>query len=142
MSKLIGNRLKELRERAGLTLEDVGKKIGVSRATAQRYESGAISGIPYDKIEKLAELYHVSPGYIMGWLELKVDAPDLKHNFYDRSKFYEVKLTDIFDEQEIELLANFHKLNDVGKNAILSVLRTYVDMPDFAKKEESAAGST
>ena len=63
----IGKRIKSLRTSKKLTLEEVGKFLGVGRATVQRYESGIISGIPSDKIELMAKLYNVSPGYIMGW---------------------------------------------------------------------------
>ena len=55
--------LKSLRKLNKLTLVDVGKKLGVSKATVQRYESGEID-IPYDRICQLAEIYNVEPGYL------------------------------------------------------------------------------
>ena len=45
-----GDRIKKLRNELGLTLEEVAKKVGTSRQTIQRYESGEISNIPSDKI--------------------------------------------------------------------------------------------
>jgi len=63
----IGERIKNLRIKKGCTLEEVGKFIGVNRATVQRYESGIIPGIPSDKIELLANFFNVTPAYIMGW---------------------------------------------------------------------------
>lgn len=63
----IGDRLRTLRLERDMTLEEVGKFIGVSKQTLQRYESGVISNIPSDKIENLAHYYGVSPAYIMGW---------------------------------------------------------------------------
>lgn len=63
----IGDRIKYLRNKNDMTLEVVGKYIGVSRQTLQRYESGVISNIPSDKIEKLAEIFNTSPAFIMGW---------------------------------------------------------------------------
>ena len=58
-----------LRERSGMTLEDVSKIVKVSKQTVQKYESGVVQSIPTDKIELLAKAYDVSPGYIMGWLD-------------------------------------------------------------------------
>lgn len=55
--------LKLLRKINNLTLDDVGKKMGVSKATVQRYESGEID-LPYDRISQLAEIYNVHPGYL------------------------------------------------------------------------------
>ena len=50
-----------------MTLEDLGNKIGVSRQTIQRYESGVITNIPSDKIELLAKYLSTTPSYLMGW---------------------------------------------------------------------------
>lgn len=61
------NRIKELRLKKGLTLKQVADAIGVSEATVQRYESGKIGSLKYEKAEALAKLFNVSPGYLMGW---------------------------------------------------------------------------
>lgn len=59
--------LKSLRIKSGRTLEEIGKFAGVSKQNLHKYESGIITNIPSDKIEKLANLYNVTPAYIMGW---------------------------------------------------------------------------
>lgn len=63
----IGNRIKIKRLENNLTLEELGKKADVSRATMQRYESGKITNIPSDRIERISEALGVSPAFIMGW---------------------------------------------------------------------------
>lgn len=64
----MAERIKWLRkEKARITLEELAKKVGISRATAQRYEAGIITNIPSDKIELLAEALETTPGFIMGW---------------------------------------------------------------------------
>lgn len=60
-------RIKALRKERDLTLKDVARLLGVTEATAQRYESNAIKAIPYETISKLAEIFDCSPSYIMGW---------------------------------------------------------------------------
>lgn len=65
----IGERLKELRERNRMTLEEVAKYLNIGRPTVFKYENGTVTNIPSDKIEMLARLYGVSPAYIMGWEE-------------------------------------------------------------------------
>lgn len=67
----LGERLKIKRMEKNMTLEELGKKTNVSRATIQRYESGVISNIPSDKIELLADALEVSPAYLMGWEDEK-----------------------------------------------------------------------
>lgn len=49
------------------TQEEIGKKVGVGKATIQKYENGIITKIPSDKIELLAEALETTPGFIMGW---------------------------------------------------------------------------
>jgi len=59
--------IKSYRIQKGLTLEELAQKVGVSRQTIQRYESGVISNIPSDNIEKMANALDVTPGNLMGW---------------------------------------------------------------------------
>lgn len=60
--------LRNLRIMNNLTLDEVAHKVGVTKPTLQRYESGVISNVPpSDKIEKLAEVYNTTPAYLMGW---------------------------------------------------------------------------
>ena len=65
---VINERIKERRNHLKLTLEEVATQVGVSRQTIQRYESGVISTIPSDKIERLASALLTTPAYLM-WLE-------------------------------------------------------------------------
>lgn len=59
--------IKLRRQQLSLTLEDAANYIGVSKATLQRYESGVISNIPAENIEKLSEVLRCSPAFLMGW---------------------------------------------------------------------------
>ena len=65
----IGERVYELRHDLGLTMVELGDKIGVGKATIKKYESGDIKNIPSDKIESLAEALETTPEYLMGWTE-------------------------------------------------------------------------
>lgn len=63
----LNDRLKAARAAKGFTLDEVAAKVGVSRQTIQRYESGVISNIPSDNIEKLAAALDTTPAVLMGW---------------------------------------------------------------------------
>lgn len=65
----IGQRIKEARIDKQMTMEELGKVIGVRRATISRYESGEI-GVNSHKIEAIAAALDVTPGYLMGWTDL------------------------------------------------------------------------
>ena len=64
-----GDRIHQLRLAKGLTMEELGKKVGVSKPTIKRYEAGIIDNIPSDKIEAIANALETTPAYIMGWDE-------------------------------------------------------------------------
>jgi transcriptional regulator with XRE-family HTH domain len=59
--------IKTRRLELNLTLEEVSNELGVSKPTLQRYESGVISNIPFDKVEKLAIILETTPSCLMGW---------------------------------------------------------------------------
>lgn len=69
--------IKNLRTERNLTQEEVGKIIGASKQTLHKYENGIITNIPQDKIEALANLFDVSPAYIMGWEEDKINLSNI-----------------------------------------------------------------
>lgn len=64
-----GERLRNLREKAGLSQVDAAEKIGVSKQTLYKYEKNIISNIPSDVIERIAIVYNTSPAFIFGWEE-------------------------------------------------------------------------
>lgn len=59
--------LKQRRKDLGLTLAQIADQMGVAEATVQRWESGNIKSIRYDKIGKLADVLQVNPASFMGW---------------------------------------------------------------------------
>jgi Predicted transcriptional regulators len=67
----LNENIKRLRTENGFTQEEIGKKLSVSKQTIQRYESGEIPNVPYDKIEILAKVFGCSRAYLMGWNEEK-----------------------------------------------------------------------
>ena len=76
----IGEKIKFLRMRQGMTLEELGLKVGVGKSTVRKWETGQIANMRRDKIASLADALNVSPSYLMGWEdEINVDM-DMKNN--------------------------------------------------------------
>lgn len=63
----VGERIKEIRNKLGMSQVDFADKINVSKQTLYKYENNIITNIPSDKIEAAAHLGNVSPAYLMGW---------------------------------------------------------------------------
>lgn len=57
----IGNLLKRKRKEKGLTLEQAGKLIGVSKVTYRDYELNNIKSARMDKMRAIADFLEVSP---------------------------------------------------------------------------------
>lgn len=65
----IGLRIKTSRKNAGITQEELGKKVGVTKATINKYETGVVLNMKRPTIERIAEVLGVEPGYLMGWTD-------------------------------------------------------------------------
>lgn len=57
VNEMIEHRRKEL----GLTMEEVANKVGVSKSTVKKWESGYIKNMRRDKMALLAEALQISP---------------------------------------------------------------------------------
>ncbi len=64
---MLSERIKLLRKKKGLSLEQLADMIGTSRQTVHRYETGVIANIPHEKIEALANALDTTPSNLMGW---------------------------------------------------------------------------
>jgi transcriptional regulator with XRE-family HTH domain len=67
--------IKSLRVAAKMTQGEVAEKIGTTKQTVFKYETGAITNIPLDKVAALATLFNVEPWEILGWDKPEGDAP-------------------------------------------------------------------
>lgn len=70
-------RMKNRREELNMSYQTLADKVGISKSTLQRYETGFIKNMPIDKLEDIANALQVSPAYLMGW-ETKIysNTPD------------------------------------------------------------------
>lgn len=97
----MGMKIKELRLKRGLTLEQLGDRVGVGKSTVRKWESGMIANMRRDKIAKIADALGVSPAYLMGWDE---NSPAIE----------QIHLT---SEEEI-LVTEYRQLSDINKNKV------------------------
>lgn len=67
----VKDRIRNRRKELGLTMDNLAQAVGTTRQTIQKYESGKIVNIPYDKLEKLADILCTTPAVLMGWEEME-----------------------------------------------------------------------
>lgn len=62
------NRISMLSHMAGLSRQDLAERYDVHERTVERWERGTVQ-IPDERKLELAELFDVSPAFLMGWPE-------------------------------------------------------------------------
>lgn len=62
-----GSKIKAAREAKGMSQEALGIACGTTKQTIFKYENGITTNIPFDRVEKIAEVLDITPAYIMGW---------------------------------------------------------------------------
>lgn len=117
------HRLKQRRLQLGYTLQDVADRIGLTRATVQKYESGYIGDMVTTLLETFAAALDCTPAYLMGW----VDDP---HGQPAENE------TDIQTEQEQTHLKKYRALDAHSKKVVDFVLDTEYERTEQAKKSD------
>jgi transcriptional regulator with XRE-family HTH domain len=119
----IGDRIKKLREGQELTQDELAKYINSTKQTIYKYENNIVTNIPSDKIEKIAEILHTTPSYLMGWDDQT-----------ERIMSYSEKLGN--KKLENELLKSFSRLTVTDKKKVINYTEKLVQIQDIEKEQE------
>jgi transcriptional regulator with XRE-family HTH domain len=92
-----GDKIAALREKRGLTQEDLAAKIGISRASLSHYEKNRRDP-DYTTLAKFADFFHVSVDYLLGRTDDPLNIAD--HEVRDLAEKLELS-----DEQILEKFA-------------------------------------
>jgi transcriptional regulator with XRE-family HTH domain len=120
MTMTVGQRLKQLREKAGLSQVDLAAKLNVSKQNLYKYENDIITNIPSDKIEEAASILNVSPSYIMGWTKFddRCSGKEADDNDERLSKLAANILK--FHGDQKRLIDNYGQLSDINKKKVVN----------------------
>lgn len=114
----IGQKIKTLREEKGMTLEELGNKVGVGKSTVRKWETGMIANMRRDKIAKVASALETSPAYLMGWeqIDSNFSGKEAPKEIYDKSKNNVSK----FHGEHKELLDIYEKLSSPNQKRVFT----------------------
>jgi transcriptional regulator with XRE-family HTH domain len=76
----LGNIIKQLRIENNLTQEELGKLVGLKKAAIHKYESGIVQNMKRTTISKLANIFNVSPSYLLGYTDERNLQPTKQEN--------------------------------------------------------------
>lgn len=128
-----GERIKQLRESANLTLEELAKKLHTTKQTIYKYEKNIVTNIPSDRIEALAEVLDSTPDYIMGWEKITEEEEkksdvmvDITIRIGADADFCEVVKRNLNDEDYFELCRMLCNLNKQQLAKVKKSLSTFL----------------
>ena len=117
----VGERMKTLRKKRGISADTVAEAIGVSRSTIFRYERGDIDKVPADLLERIAAALHTNSGYLLGWSES--DKPIIQTQRREESELTAA------DRELIEL---YRRADESDRLAVNLILQKYADPAEQA----------
>lgn len=130
----IGNRIKYARNIRKVTLNDIAKKVGVTKSTIQRYENGKIERIKLPVVESIAIALNVNPSWIVG----KSDAMELPSQKKPKIIEYYNQLNDIGKHEAIKRVEELTYLPQYTTNYEINAAHAgdYINAPEELKKQE------
>lgn len=121
----MGERIRFYRNKQGLTMEQLGDMLGVRRAAVMKYEDGSVENIKRSTIKRMAEIFGVSPCYLMWGEETETTVTQFPKSLTD---------------PERQLLAAFRALNADGQKFVLSTVEMCSNNPSMKKDSENKVG--
>ena len=133
------NRIKELRQKKGLSVRKAAEEIGISQSMLSSYENGTRSPRDEGTWDKLANYFGVSVSYLMGLTDklvsppqgndlwrpqsIIIDAKRVQEEYIDGKKPLEIEVTTI---DEYLLLANITQLDPNEVKALLQTVQGWI----------------
>jgi transcriptional regulator with XRE-family HTH domain len=99
-----------------MSQEELGRRVGVQRAAINKYEKGTVENIPIKTIEKIANVFDVSPTYVVGWNDTSSNPLSAEVKVLQGVKKF-------YGNESVQLLEGFIHLNSKGKRKV----QQYVD---------------
>ena len=121
----MGERIRFYRTKQGLSLEKLGDMLGVQRTAILKYENGSVENIKRSTIKRMAEIFGVSPCYLMWGEETETTVTQLPKGLTD---------------PERQLLAAFRALNADGQQTLLTMAESLGLNPSMKKDSENRVG--
>ena len=116
-----GKILKMLRKEKGLTQQELGQMVGLKKEAIYKYEKGIVVNPKRSLIAKLANIFNVSPSYLLGISETRI-----------------IQKTEYTDDEK-RLVENFRKLNSLGKERLEEQIKDMLQLEKYIEQEKSAS---
>lgn len=117
----MGDRIHYLRTDLGLTLQELGDKVGVGASTVRKWETGYIKTLRTDKMQKLASALNTSVDYLMGWTDNSININTIEtNNGVIGQNSGEIRIAQERSKEEAELLRIFNGLDVKNRSKLMA----------------------
>ncbi|WP_420544255.1 helix-turn-helix domain-containing protein [Tepidanaerobacter acetatoxydans] len=130
---MLGNRIKTLREREGLTQIEFAKILNISNTTLSQYESG--QRVPSDEIKtKIADFFGVTIDFLLGRTDTPTPADKISESVSDDpelAKFWD----ELKEREDLQLL--FKQTREMSPEDIKKIIRIIKAIEDEEAADDS-----
>lgn len=121
----VGDRIKDLRERLGMSQGDLAKKMGISRQAVSKAENHG-DNITTPKVSKYAKALGCTEAYLMGWED--------NETYNELVDAYEHKLEQEEDIRKAALIiAYLNQLNEEGFQEAIKRIQELTELNKYRK---------
>ena len=120
---LIGKRITQAREEAGLLKKQLAEKIGKAPSTIGRYESGKFGRISIAEIEMIAKVLNVNPAWLHGVSEDKEVPKDVVEFSKYSDAFNSVNRNNpLVSDRELSLIQKYRMIDSRGRETVDTIV--------------------
>lgn len=144
INKITGKKVKELREKLGLTQEQLAKQMGISRSSISLIENGE-KNLTLEEILKLSEILNTDLNTLTGKAKMpEVILPQIENNKSSKSDIrisVPQKNLKKFKEVLLYILNKVGSKPNIGETVLYKLLY-FIDFNFYEKYEEQLIGAT
>lgn len=124
----MGDRIRQLRENANMSQEQLGNRLGIGKSAVAKYENGRVENIPRESVLIMASMFNVAPEYLLAYTD------DEKMGFLSE-EMIEMGVIKKYGKNVFALLDMFEAMTDKNKDKLLTLSEDIVK----SQKYDSAA---
>ncbi len=125
----MNERIRYLRESIDMTQEELGEALGVQKSAVAKYESGRVENIKRSTIKRMAELFGVSPCYLLGF----DDDTEAVQAIADQVALLQA-VQDQWGKDAVQALSMLNDLNPEGRKKALDQLEDLTSISKYRKE--------
>jgi transcriptional regulator with XRE-family HTH domain len=124
----MGERIKQLRIQHNMSMDELGRRLGVGKTAIFKYEKGQVENLPRSTIEKMSIIFGVSPSYLMCFEEWDQNSQALS----DEVMLIE-RIQAKWGKEMICIMRNFCELNAAGQETLRNISESLTELNKYKK---------